>query len=137
MQGAILTIDFTVEHTNKCMDDHLYALGLWTIQELKKPSKENGNQTSIQTKLKEISSQGEHNQNKPRDRNQKGKTHWLWSRVNLDLHLHESVQLPNWQQALEGGQCDYFLETRVDRWNCQENKCVDWGFKEKKKNFKG
>jgi len=46
------------------MDDDLDSLGLRTIQELKKPSEENGNQTSIHTKLKELSSQGEHSKKK-------------------------------------------------------------------------
>jgi len=59
------------------MGDDLDALGLHTIQKLKKPSEENANQPIIQTRLKEISSQGEHSQNKLRDGNQKGKTHWL------------------------------------------------------------
>ena len=57
------------------MDDDLDAIGLKTVQELKKPSEENTNQRRIQTKPKEISNQGKHSQNKLRDRNQKGKTH--------------------------------------------------------------
>ena len=35
------------ENENKWMGDDLDALGLYTIQELKKPSEENANQTSI------------------------------------------------------------------------------------------
>ena len=47
MQGITWLSTWLSEHANRLMDDDLDALGLQTIQELKKPSEENANQTSI------------------------------------------------------------------------------------------
>jgi len=47
MQGATYLTTWLVEHTKRWMDDDLDALGLQTIQGLKKPSEEKENQKSI------------------------------------------------------------------------------------------